>query len=168
MLDRCDAGGWLLLLTGCAVMSMTLLAPAWVDVRQLADQRNALDNDLRRIHAQVGNYIAFTQAIQDGDPILLQRLAWHQLHLKPAGAIPLDGLGPADQLMSQTPDQWLRPVVYEPAPDIAPLPPLPDTRFTRLILGPARPWVLALGAWLVLFGLLTHVSKPRDLAATPT
>ena len=42
-LDRSGLAGWLLLLCGFGIIGVTLLAPAWLDVRQLEAQVSVLE-----------------------------------------------------------------------------------------------------------------------------
>lgn len=161
-LDRLDAGGWLLLLLGAAIVAAAVLAPAWLDVQRVAAQHARLHRHAQRLRIQQRNYGDFVRAIQRGDPMLIRRLAWDQLNLKPVGARVLRpaGLNPVDR--SATIDRWVQPdlpPLRRPAEGLA----VPETRLTRLLTGEPRPWVIAFGGWLMLTGLM--LTPPRSAPA---
>ncbi|MBI1369207.1 MAG: hypothetical protein GC162_11215 [Planctomycetes bacterium] len=153
-LDRIDIGGWLMLLSGFVIVSATVLTPAWRDVRALDRQRQLLDRQVTLLELEEQNYNAFVRAVQRDDPLLLERLAWHHLRLRPSGSevVPVGSEIPA-RLPSIA--QWVQPqldplVLRDDDPTHV------DSRLIRLITGPSRPWVLAFGGWLILMGLLLN------------
>jgi hypothetical protein len=159
-LDRIDVGGWLMLSLGVFIIALTVLAPAYLDVRKLQAQHEVLHRQASLLLIRQQNYIAFARALERGDPLLIQRVSMQQLHLKPVGTDPLDDASAAPT--SKSIDGWMNPQL-----DAIPISSLtlPDTRLVRLVTGPPRPWVLAFGGWLVLMGLLiTPKFVARDLA----
>lgn len=158
LLDAIDLGGWLCVSCGVTILAVTVLAPAWLDVRQLRYERSILTRQAALLEARERNYETFVIAVERNDPMLLQRLAWRHLRLKPADA---DLPHPATRIQIDNADldEWMRPTASQAIP-IAAVQPLPNTKLVRLVLGPSRPWVLAFGGWLILIGLLiTPVPK---------
>ena len=167
-LDRSGLAGWLLLLCGFGIIGVTLLAPAWLDVRQLEAQVSVLERQHQVLEMRHQNYRAFVRAVERSDPMVMQRLAMHQLNLKPAGAQPLrTGLDVEDAAMSAPPlEQWMRPTLAALPPETVAIA-YPETRLVRLVTGHTRPWTLAFGGWLMLMGLLLnpqahHAESPEE------
>ena len=158
-LDRFDAAGWLLLLAGVAVVALTALAPAYLDTRELAAQCRVMTRQARLLDGQHENYIQLVHAVRENDPLLIQRVAWQQLHVKPPGAKPLAWYYPAAAGPPPSVEQWVQPIAPPLRPEVPRLD-HPDTRLMRLITGPPRPWVLAFGGWLILLGLMINPQAP--------
>jgi len=155
-LDRLDAGGWLLLLCGAAVVALTVLTPPYLAVRRLEAQCQVMHLHELALQEQQDSYVRFVDAVQRNDPMLIQRLAWHQLNLRPARSQPLDRPIPVIDRPVPTIDQWVRTSVRLPAA-VGPVAGtgLADSHLMRLVNEPlTRPWVLAFGGWLILAGLL--------------
>lgn len=160
LLDRIDLGGWFMMFGGFAIIAVTVLVPAWRDVSELHRQRELIAREVELLQMQQNNYVELTKAINQNDPLLLQRLAWDQLRQQPIGGQLLShnasAIGPNQSL--PTVDQWVQ----------ASLPPLamklsePDrliavkSKLMKLITGSSRPWVLAFGGWLILMGVLLN------------
>ncbi len=156
--DRSGLAGWLLLLCGFFIVAVTALAPAWLDVKQIEAQVAVLERQQQMLEMRHINTQAFVRAIERDDPMLMQRLAWHHLNLKPVGAEPLN-LSIADNRPAPPPiEQWTRPHLgpIHPAQVAAAY---PDSRLVRLTTGPNRAWTLAFGGWLILMGLLINPSQ---------
>ncbi|MHC4997188.1 MAG: hypothetical protein ACYTGQ_19290 [Planctomycetota bacterium] len=161
-LDRVDAAGWLLLVCGVAVIAITVLIPPWLSEKQLESQAQALYRQACLDEILLTNSQAFVRALERGDPLLMQRLAYHHLNLKPIGAeVIFDSALQTDQPVPSM-DQWVRPTLA-PIHVNAEKYTLPDTRLVRLITGASRPWVLAMGGWLVLMGLLMNPKYEIEL-----
>lgn len=161
-LDRVDAAGWLLLICGVAVITITVLTPPWLSEKQLESQAQALYRQACLEEIQLTNSQAFVRALERGDPLLIQRLAYHHLNVKPQTAETIFESPNLTHRPVPSMDQWVRPN----------LPPirintksytLPDTHLVRLITGASRPWVLAMGGWLVLMGLLMNPKNEYEL-----
>lgn len=169
LLDALDLGGWLCVVSGMLIVAVTVLAPAWLDVRELRHEQAILRRHAAMLEARRQNYEAFVEAVERDDPMLLTRLAWHHLRLKPADAQVVEvantgtPLGRSEvkrqeEVRGTRLDDWMRPTASQ-LPAVEPIKPLPDAKLVRLVLGPPRPWVLALGAWVMLIGLLVTPRK---------
>ncbi|MEX2672390.1 MAG: hypothetical protein WD294_09805 [Phycisphaeraceae bacterium] len=151
-LDRIDLAGWTLTLSGMIVVAVTVITPAYLEARQIEAQCIVLRQAATRTDSHYQNYIAFDQALRRNDPLLLERLAWHHLRMRPAGTDAMETL--EDPWLVPSVDQWVAPPsesIMIPA-EIK----LPDSTLVRLITAEPRPWVLAFGAWLILVGLLIN------------
>lgn len=157
-IERADLGGWLPLLGGLGLIALTVLAPAYRDVQQARTQRARLNLEAVAHVEQLRRYEELIASVRRDDPIILQRLAWHELRLKPVGAEVLGGR-PADRRPRAAYDQWVQP--HRAA--IASEPPLlpPDSLADRLVNGPRRPVLLVIGAALIGYGLFTSL-RPRQ------
>ena len=162
-LDRSGLAGWVLLFCGFAIMAVTLLAPAWLDVQRLSAQVSVLERQEQLLEMRHTNYQAFVRAIERSDPMIMQRLAYHHLNLKPSGASPLDQ-NLAGVHSAQPIDRWMRPTL-PPISDRTIAIAYPDTRLVRLVTGATRPWTLAFGGWLVLMGLMVNPGAGAGAAA---
>lgn len=160
LLDRIDLAGWTLTLSGIVVVAVTVLTPAYLEVRAMEVQRAVLRHAEQRTEAHYQNYVAFHEALQNNDPLLLERLAWHHLRMRPEGSETVETVIENPWLVPSV-DQWVAPPAVElETPEALEL---PDSTLVRLITGDARPWVLAFGAWLILMGLMINPTVPvRD------
>lgn len=164
MLDRCDAAGWILLLAGVAVVSLTVLAPAWLDVRELDAQYRVMHRRERLLEMQHRGYVRLTDAVRENDPLLMQRIAQLQLNVRPAGAEPLQAFLPIADAPAPSVERWVQPWLPPIDPE-ALRTAYPDTRLVRLVTGPTtRPWVLAFGGWLILLGLMINPERAEEAA----
>jgi len=149
-MERADLGGWLPLVAGLLLIALAVLLPAWHDLQDARRQQAQLTTTLAAHTNQLHRYQQLIVSVRNDDPMILQRLAWNELRLKPVGAEVI-GEPPADRRMQAVHQRWVQ--------QAAPLPPRPapkrDTKLDRLIAGPTRPVVLLAGAMLVGFGLLT-------------
>jgi hypothetical protein len=162
LLDALDLGGWLCVVSGMAIVSVTVLAPAWLDVRELRYEQAILRRQAALLDARRQNYEGFVQAIERDDPMLLTRLAWHHLRLSWLEPQVVE-VGQAVDGQTLRVDEWMRPTASQ-LPAVEPLDPLPESRLVRLVLGPPRPWVLAMGGWLILVGLLVTPRRAQPVA----
>lgn len=87
MIDRLAAelSDWMFLTSGLTLLALALITPTWLACRDLAFQRDLMAMQLERFESQHGRYRNFHAALQQDDPILLERLAFTQLGLKPSG-----------------------------------------------------------------------------------
>ena len=163
-LDALDLGGWICVACGVTIVGVTVLGPAWMDVRELRHENAVLRRQAALLDARRQNYEGFVQAVEEDDPLLLTRVAWHHLQLKPAGAQVAEAVnvsaGPETGGLRL--DRWMRPVAVQ-LPPTEPVEPLADARLTRLIFGPSRPWVLAFGGWVLMVGLLLNPRKKSQV-----
>ncbi len=154
-LDRIDVAGWLLLLVGLTIAAIVVAMPAWLDVLDLRAQHATLKSQADLIDRQCEDHRAFRESLSQNDPVLLRRLAWHHLALKPGNVLALDSTPEQAQQLSA--DQWRHPASMLSRPPAIPHP-IPrsahaQTRLARLVTGSSRPWVMALGLWLTFCGL---------------
>ncbi len=172
--------GWMMLLGGAVLLSAAALAPAWLEARELAWQRDIMKLQHERLIEQEAGYARFREALANDDPAVLTRLAFVHLRQKPVGADPLgvvafnDAGDYALQFVSDpndpetcyrlvrdcldhptagNVDAWL----YRPMPqvgvDYAPLPPVRG-RIVRLATGPMRVPLAAAGLLCIAVGLV--------------
>ncbi len=157
ILERRDAGGWCLLVGGMMIMGVTMLMPTWLQVQSLREHRDSVIAELDALQTKHANYLQFEQAVSEGDPILLQRLAWHQLHLKPVGMSSFDDATPAEPGQAMHYEHWLD--VNQPAPTKATAG--TPTQLERLTTQPmSRLGMLALGGLLIASGVLSALRHP--------
>ncbi len=155
-----------MLVAGVGLVGLAVVAPAWLAVGSLAQQQRAMAQRLEKLQDHQQGYDQFVLAIQRADPLLLQRLAWHQLHLKPAGMVVLDDHCPAEPGATQPYTQWLNP-----APDTAPPPEAfdpPASRLARLTTTAKRLGLIAAGLIFIFAGLFGPVvCQPPQPAHPP-
>jgi hypothetical protein len=134
-LTRIDIGGWALFAAGALLLAIAITGPAWVDVRALMRQRDALEEYQQQLSVRHQQYKQFIDAAASGDRFVLQRLAWHELRLRPAGARPLDPAEPSSPATSSDVRQWFDRNLSDAT---QPPPPPPPSRLDRLMDGPRR------------------------------
>ncbi len=174
---------WLPVVGGMTLLGMVLITPQWLDWRELAWQRDVLQLQADRLQSQRERYTRFYEALSADDPVLLERLAFTQLRLKPVGKRVMPDLfvgGPTPNQPEISPassgirqqtaspareseviEAWLatpQPIVGQ---DIRPLAPM-NTRLTRLTQGPARYVLLTVAILCLTAGLLPHDSEQPD------
>ena len=163
--------GWLPLVAGMTLVGMTVITPEWLGWRELRWQRDMLALQAKGLSEQRAGYAGFYDAVMADDPVLLERLAFTQLHIKPADKRLLDGVGnvwAGDKAVAvgggltegtawtdQGPgeiESWLAVPLPVVGRDIATLQPM-NTRLTRLTGGRSRYVLLAVGMICLLAGL---------------
>lgn len=150
-ISRFDTG-WPLVLAGLALVAAVVLIPAWEQLEQTRFERDkllAMDAQGRERIRRQARYLA---ALERGDEALVRSLALDQMRLIPAG----------------------RTAVLEPPPpgpvDIfEPLEPAPvtiqavrptDSTLARLARSDRlRPWLIGLGALMVLVGVVSGMGS---------
>lgn len=148
---------------GVVLVAAVLLLPAYQENREVAWQRDLLRLQADRLGEQNDGYHETVAALEGEDPVLLERLAYTYLHLKPKGTILLEdmdqGIAQADTM--QTVEQWLQRPMPEVGVDFASLDPMPRPLQTahRLVTGPTRHMVLLLGIVLVALGIMLPVKN---------
>ena len=150
--------GWLFLFAGLAVVAGVWLTPAWVAVREVRAERDLMRDQLAAMQRQTERYREFERAVLEDDPLVLERLAFTQLRLKPAGVslpeVEVEG-GPRRDAVGfaadASVDAWLAEPV--PAPPAAPGASAVNTRLTRLTTGVLRLPLLLAGMACVVGGL---------------
>jgi hypothetical protein len=171
--------GWLFLLAGLALIAAAVLTPTWLQARELAHRHRVLEARAEALGAQRARYEQFHEALKQHDPVLLERLAYVQLRMKPAdakllapqqpSAIPGGGEG-SDQARlgaAMLPiSAWLHVPLPKVGREIPPLQPV-DTRLVRLATGHTRHGMLAAGALCAIGGLFSGTGR-RGVAASPS
>lgn len=140
--------GWLYLTSGLALIAMCMLTPAWLTCRQLGWQWEVMEHQNRRLTEQQKRFEQFHQALVTDDPIILERLAFTQLRLKPKGHKLLGH----PEFVSASVEHWLQ----KPLPQIGhQLPPQPQTNsmLIRLTTGPSRLALIVLAGICIGAGL---------------
>ena len=157
-IERSDLGGWLPLGGGLALIALAMLLPAWGDLHETRRQLDQLSVTLADQTERLHRYQQLIVSVRNDDPMILQRLAWNELRLKPVGAEVL-GEPPLDGRMAAVHERWVGgpTAIALPAPE-------GDSKLERLINGPRRPMVMLAGALLIGFGLFTSL-RDRDHAA---
>lgn len=160
--DRFLAGlsQWLLLLSGVVVLAAALLVPAWCEIRELAWQEHCLTLQARQLREQRHHYEQAADALAANDPVMLQRIAYHYMRLKPNDAEMI--LKAGNQAGHQAGHQLgadvlpIEAIVHEPVAhvgnDLAPLEPI-NSRLVRVTHGPTRLATAGVAIICLLLGL---------------
>lgn len=139
-------------------------------------REQTLTSQMHLLEQQAGIYMQFDKALDEQDPILLQRLAYTQFGLIPQGTgslqsnQPLPPVGQSTYTTQQADGWFSAPTsvslsgqdvfdsVLEPnqMPLMAQPPQFASTTFTRLTTGSLRPWVMLLGLVGIVVGLVSH------------
>lgn len=167
--------GWMFFIAGLVLIGMTVLIPLQSNLALMQWRRDVMQKQARHLDRQVSSYADFHSALTGEDPILLQRLAYHQLNLKPAGTDPLVPLSGPGGAAARGTGRYRSPsieaMLYEPLPDKGQPPSPPNTRLYRLAQGPKRVAILAIGLVFVYVGLMLPIgggAQPNDHAAAQT
>lgn len=185
MIDRVltALSGWVLLCAGLSIVAAGVLLPAWRSSEALRVQRDQMLEQARWMERQRDTYERVRVAVDQNDPTILQRLAFHHLRLKPEDAdlIKIDepalqpGYPPTVAVTTDVDepvlpgfnalvepvdnvDAWaLEPM--DPAP-AAPAPAaVPQTRLNRLTTGTTRLLTTGFGLLCVLAGIWLHAQQ---------
>src|SRR5690606_4310164 len=112
-------------------LSAAILVPAMIDTQRLLHQRDHMREQAAAMNKMAGNYKSFHLALEENDPVVLERLAYAQLRRKPTGGEPL--LVAVNPGQPVTPQGWMRTAgsrgaanaavsttqLAEPPPDVA-------------------------------------------------
>lgn len=162
----------LFIISGMTLLGLAMVMPAWLESRELAWRVSLMKVQAERLSEQAKGYREFNDALAADDPVLLERLAFYHLRLKPAGSEPLMAAFPASTT-ARTPTAAATPsieqMLHRPLPDpgntTTPYQP-PRTRLVLLTTGPMRMGVILAGALCLLAGLTSPVivggRKPED------
>lgn len=133
--------GWMFLASGLTIIGMSILTPTWLQCRQLQWQHDIMLIQSQRLGQQLQSYRQFHQALQSQDPVLVERMAYHQMHLKPVGSHIFDGV---DTNNHQTVEGWLHTPLPRVGVDYPALKATPS-RLVRLATGQTRLPLLGAG-----------------------
>ena len=170
--------GWFFFVCGLTLIGPAVLLPVRRDVVELQWRRDLMQDQAQQLGEQCVSYRQFQTALANDDPIVLERLAYYQLHLKPVGTEPLAPPGERSTLTwasapapgeSQAPD-WdnvptIEAMLHRPLPregvDCRPPQP-PNSRLTRLTRGTSRLMLLGVGLAFVYVGMLLPIGEQRS------
>lgn len=182
--------GWLALVVGVAVMGAIILTPAKEQLDQAKWYQGFVELYALRQHDQVRNYERFSSALSAGDPVVLSRLAFTHLRLKPEGtelvSVPQADYGNTTYHVSDGPamidssddagdltatdryhlaliEQWLHTATPMVGRDYSAYEPRRDW-VSRLATGSARVPLLVIGGLLIWAGLVMPGPATRDSA----
>ena len=164
-----------LLCVGASLVAAVILMPTYLENRELEWQRQLLSLQAQRMAEQDEAYRQSLEALDRGEPILLERLAYEYLNLKPSETT----------LIAQSPDtsddggremkrieDWVRRRLPQVGVDLPPLSPLSthQAKLAHISTGRARLPMLILGSALLILGLIlpgpVRRSKPADSVAS--
>lgn len=172
---------WMFLASGLALLSLALVTPNWLACGELAKQRDLMRLQAERLSDQKARYQEFYDSLAVDDPVLLERLAFTQLGLKPVGKQVLDqpefqGLDETEAqrraelvATSASIDKWLLEPLPEPGID-TPAYGHVDSRLVRLTTTvPMRAGMIGAAIACLAAGLWpTKRDVGEDEAAPPT
>ncbi|MCC6578812.1 MAG: hypothetical protein IT440_00085 [Phycisphaeraceae bacterium] len=181
--------GWLLVLCGAAIFGACLLIPPWKQSKALAWQLDVMRVQAGQIGKELKDYQALERAVEQDDPLLLQRLAFEQLRQKPQGVelmappaplLPVGIVLPTDDQKgwslryqpSEAGQMLCQPKPVEamvehpvPVPGVNCVPPVEvQSTLIRLTTGPLRPVVAALGLVCLSLGLVLSPTRKSRVA----
>ncbi|MCC6680264.1 MAG: hypothetical protein IT445_05110 [Phycisphaeraceae bacterium] len=162
-----ESAGWLVLLCGMTILAGAVLVPQWWSNREQTARRDLMTRQLQQMDDQRLRYSQFHAALEEDDPLLLERLAYSQLHWRPAegelwsqqSAVAttsnsLNYTGLCDDLLAQSAS--VDAVLTEPGQKLRAQPTLKQeqpTRLVRLTSGFSRWVLLAAGLMFTIAGL---------------
>ncbi|MAE61224.1 MAG: hypothetical protein CMJ49_07690 [Planctomycetaceae bacterium] len=161
-LDRVDAGGWALLVAGLAAIGVALLVPAATDLDLLRRESAMLQAQVHALQTTRQTVQAFTESVNAGEPALMRRLAWRQLHLKPAGTRFLHAGDAAEPFIDRQPVFVCPPGALPAIPTSLDKAHPPDSHLQQLTGGPHRIYFLCGGVLLAMLGLLSALRTHHD------
>lgn len=152
-IDRMQLGSWLLIAVGLVLIGLPMLWPAYRQWQKVQAEHDQLEMHVEAMQQQVEAYRGYIWAVQRGEPLVLRRLAWHQLHLKPQTHQPVHGTWRLTELPGEP--LPLTPI-HKPLRVTVPQPPriALDSQLDQLLLADVRVLVMALGVMLIGLGLL--------------
>jgi len=142
--------GWMFLASGIALMGMAVLTQPWLDCRQLQWQHDIMQLQASQLAKQKQAYGQFHQALKSQNLVLLERLAYHQMRLKPAGSRTLT---PIKLGQNQTIEGWLHTPLPRVGIDYPALDPA-RSKLVRISTGSTRLPLMAVGILSVTAALL--------------
>lgn len=163
------APGYLAVIAGAAVLSAMVLAPAHASLERTRWERAVMRVQAEHLSDLAERYRDFHEALEAGEPVLLERLAYAQLRLRPAhkrslpaversqpgGGETADASGVSARSLEDPADihAWLSRPLPRVGREIAPHRPA-GTRLARLASGRSRVGLTVAGGVLVFGGLL--------------
>jgi hypothetical protein len=159
LMERADAGGWMMMLAGVAILAITILAAPLIELRAMQHQHDMLAEKAQTLQRQHDSYTQIVEGLDatSPDPLLVQRLAWFELHLKPVGTHPLGDRLPGDPDHGAHFERWESLSAARTPAAVGP--DIPQSRLVRLTTGRKRPLVLVLGTVLIGMGMITSLRR---------
>ena len=159
--------GWMFCVCGAVLLAVVVLTPPWLELHENAWRLEVMQAQALALRQQTDRYEQFAAAIEADDPVVLERLAMTHLRMSMAGKHPLH-VRPVEEDTGDV-GAWLRvpqPVIGRDVPYYA----APRNRLVRLVTGPGRPALLAVGLVCLITGVLFNprsrpVSHPRAFPA---
>jgi len=183
--------GWMCVVGGAVLLAMFVWTPQWLAGREIAWQRDLMQAQAEALVEQRDRYATFEAALAEGDPILLERLAFTELRQKRVGqqllAPEADVLlarntefWPDDPSLAMQPTAsatmpgsvhaWLRVPMPVVGQDIKPPAPI-QSHLTRIVTGPLRLPALLFAVGVMAMGVLMQVrdrARLQDFQAPST
>lgn len=160
--------GWMFCVCGVILLAVVVLTPPWLELHENAWRLDVMQAQAGALRQQTQRYEEFAAAIVADDPVVIERLAMTHLRMSMAGKHPLR-VRPVEQDTGDI-GAWLsvpQPVLGRDVPFYA----VPRNRLVRLVTGPGRPALLAVGLVCLIAGVLFNPrSRPassRRLATAP-
>lgn len=156
--------GWLFILAGASIITAMVLIPPADDLSLLEGQRNRLESQLRMERSRLRAYWQFINALDDGEPTLVRRLAAAQLNLIPKNADPVALIVESSDGLDASADDWIEQTLLDKSERNA----KPDLNqnakpsvLRRLATGPLRLWTMLAGVLCIFIGLLPRTTFKR-------
>lgn len=175
--------GWVFILAGVAMVGAAVLMPSYLTSDEMAWQRDLLAAQAKALSEEQVAYKQLNDAINERDPALLERLAFHYLHLKPADKTLLVdearvaaqqlvrsgvGVSPLQTAMGVELGGTVESWVKRPVPRVGvdwPAYQAPNTRLTRISTGRSGVGLAAAGMILVVAGLLFRGTQAEKVTS---
>lgn len=152
--------GWLLLVSGLAMVAAAAVTPATLELRELNWRLELMRQQEQALAQQREAYDLFVGALEQDDPVLLERLAFVNLRLKPAGVEPACPTTASVSAAAEAAvEDWLHVDLPQEGVDYAPLPEV-KSRLVRLSTGTSRLILAAAGFAFALAGVASTPGNP--------
>lgn len=152
--------GLLFVVPGAAIIAAAVLIPPADDLALIEQQRSELRGQLEHESLRSAAYASFIEAVDQGDPALVRRLAAAQLNLIPATADPVAMIIESSMGLDASVDQWIEETL--PSVGVAERgvgEAAADTRLRRLATGPNRVYTMLAGMLVIFIGLLPKTRR---------
>jgi len=174
--------GWLLLACGMVLLGTSVLVPGWITATKLAQQQHMLRAQVRQLGDQEKAYRQFHAGLDQRDPVLLQRLAYRHLYLKPVGTkmLLISTMYPGSAIRTKphvqetknnsfTPvdigvGKWLDQPITNPATET--MVTEVQSRLASVVQGPARVTLVASGLICIVMGLMMPINGSLSQATS--
>ncbi len=150
--------GMLFVIPGAAMIAAAVLIPPADDLAVIEQQRAELQGYLDHENARAGAYASFIEAVDEGEPTLVRRLAAAQLNLIPETADPVSMMVESPSGLDASVDAWIEGTL--PAIETTPVESgvAADTKLRRLATGSNRVYTMLAGMLVIFIGLLPRAA----------